>query len=301
LASKTRLVRLVVVVFPVAMLATLRRVPPLLAGNATRWTTGAAVAKRRASTQRSAIFMAGIPGSGKTRIIDALYGLDSPETVVLDLDEVMRTHPDFDPAHASQIYEVAEAYNWADAIIEQRFRQSLADGAKTYVVLDGTGTKVERRLRRIRSARDHGMRTVLLYVKVSLETALRRNARRKRIVPPHRLKEYLVRIDDALRAEEPHVDCFDVLDNNRDFHNRIDHIHYVRSSVTSIFKPCVSDAVPPSLDQRAATSSSSGLSVNVNPHPRHRFEAATSSFATLATTLGGGADDSEDDDAAARS
>ena len=43
----------------------------------------------------------------------------------------------------------AAAYSWADARVESRFQACLRDARVATVVVDGTGTKVKRRLRRL--------------------------------------------------------------------------------------------------------------------------------------------------------
>ena len=64
--------------------------------------------------------------------------------------------------------------------------------------LDGTGANYERTIRRMQDAKDAGFWIVLLYVKVNVETALRRNARRNRKVPEEELVAYVPTVSHAV-------------------------------------------------------------------------------------------------------
>ena len=169
------------------------------------------------------VFTAGVPGSGKTYVLNRLYGLDSLE--MLDLDAVMPEHPRFDPNHPELLYEQKAAYDWADERIEERFQQLCrtprysSTGLGRMVCLDGTGTNVERQRRRMREAKAAGYWTTLLYVHVSLETCIRRNRQRERQVPEPVLRDYLSRLDAAVQAvredEAGLVDEVVAIDNDR--------------------------------------------------------------------------------------
>lgn len=54
------------------------------------------------------LFMCGIPGAGKTRVLKTLYGLD--RVSLLDLDVCMKAHPQYDPADPAKIYANPAAY-----------------------------------------------------------------------------------------------------------------------------------------------------------------------------------------------
>jgi hypothetical protein len=100
-----------------------------------------------------AIFTAGVPGAGKSYALRKLLGLDP--TNILDLDDEIALHPNFDPAAPSAIYSDASAYAWADAALEARFQSLLLDPPELWG-MDGTGTKVQRTRRRMRAAQQAG-------------------------------------------------------------------------------------------------------------------------------------------------
>ncbi len=163
----------------------------------------------------TAIFTSGAPGSGKTYSIDRLFGLDKVE--LLDLDVAMKDHPDFDFAEPKTLYERRDAYLWADSKIEEMFQERLG-GGRGRICMDGTGTNVERQIRRMKEARERGFWVVVVYVKVDESVCFERNERRKRKVPRDVIKSYLDRLDGAVEAvlSEDIVDEFISLDNSED-------------------------------------------------------------------------------------
>jgi len=161
------------------------------------------------------IFTAGLPGSGKTFALKQRYGLEN--LVMLDLDVIMKEHPDFDPAEPARIYSERSAYAWADDRLQEEFEGILKrDPQPPLVAFDGTGTKVKRRIERMHQAREAGYWIRLLHIRVSLATALERNSRRHRRVPNHVLEQYQDELEAAIDAEKPHADEFIIHDNDED-------------------------------------------------------------------------------------
>jgi predicted kinase len=77
-------------------------------------------------------------------------------------------------------------------------------------VVDGTGTKLTRRVQRMRDASVAGWWVKLLVVAVSLRTAAERNARRHRRVPPHVLSRYQAELDLSAATQSIHADEVEV-------------------------------------------------------------------------------------------
>lgn len=162
------------------------------------------------------IFMCGLPGSGKTTVIDSLYGLKEPRTLVLDLDMYMRRHVNFDVHDRSKLYACKAAYHWADAQVQTRFKEELRSSWITRLVVDGTGTNVERHIERMEMARQAGWWVTLLHVRVSLATAIERNTQRERRVPTEALVLYESKLDAAIALESPHADEVYIYENDED-------------------------------------------------------------------------------------
>ena len=55
-----------------------------------------------------------------------------------------------------------------------------------------------------------------VYVRVTTDTALRRNERRDRKVPVEHMLSYQRALEEAVELERPHADTFEVLDNDDD-------------------------------------------------------------------------------------
>ena len=173
--------------------------------------------RRAPAREHMAVFMAGLPGSGKTRVIDGRYGLSRSTTLLLDLDTEIIHHPKYDPDDPPAVYASAGAYTWADERVEERFQAALHQKHRfRRLVMDGTGAKVERRVQRMDDASRAGWFVKLLHVDVSLETALARNAKRHRRVPEDVLAQYARLIADAVAVEAAHADEVEIFDNNAD-------------------------------------------------------------------------------------
>jgi shikimate kinase len=169
---------------------------------------------------RVAVFMIGLPGAGKSRVIAERYALDrrthAPlnSTVVLDLDKEMFQHPEYDPKDPDRLYlaKGREAYLWADARVEAQFAAALASGHVKRLVLDGTGTNSERQIRRMAQARRAGFFVKALYVRVPARTAIARAAMRKRGVKPERVLAYQTKMAHAMAVAAEHADEVEVVD-----------------------------------------------------------------------------------------
>jgi len=168
-----------------------------------------------------AVFMVGLPGAGKSRIIDLRYATDHRRgkrrvatTVVVDLDREMALHPEFDPKDPDRLYlaKGQEAYRWADARVEERFATGLREPSVRRLVIDGTGTNVERQIRRMRAARSAGFFVKALYVRVPARTAIVRAAMRKRGVSPDRIHKYQAKMKLAMEVAKQHADEVEIVD-----------------------------------------------------------------------------------------
>ena len=169
------------------------------------------------------VFTAGAPGSGKTYSLDRIYGLGN--ILTLDLDEEMKNHPDFDENNPAKLYNNKIAYQWANERLEKRYQNILMSTKKNIpndhaiLCIDGTGTHIERQVRRMTQAKDAGFWIVQLYVQVSFETAVLRNEKRKRSVPINVLKEYCEELEysiDAVLDVNGLIDEYVIFHNDRD-------------------------------------------------------------------------------------
>ena len=169
---------------------------------------------------RVAVFMIGLPGSGKSRVIAYRYLLDfqtrktTNSTMVLDLDAELLQHPDYDPRDPDRLYLASgqAAYKWADARVEARFIDGLRNPETRRLVVDGTGTNSERQVRRMKQAREQGFFVKALYVRVPARTAIARAAMRQRGVKPSRILAYQAKMKLAMQVAAEHADEVETVD-----------------------------------------------------------------------------------------
>ena len=137
----------------------------------------------------------------------------------------MKNHPDFDENNPAKLYNNKIAYQWANERLEKRYQNILMSTKKNIpndhaiLCIDGTGTHIERQVRRMTQAKDAGFWIVQLYVQVSFETAVLRNEKRKRSVPINVLKEYCEELEysiDAVLDVNGLIDEYVIFHNDRD-------------------------------------------------------------------------------------
>ena len=125
------------------------------------------------------------------------------------------------PQRPSDLYEKKAAYQWANEQIEMELIERLAaprtDGS-SLIVVDGTGTHLNRQRRRMQLSRDAGFQNICMWVSVTFETAMRRNLKRKRQVPEDVMRSYVSKMDHAVAEMQNDALCdqFWTLDNNAD-------------------------------------------------------------------------------------
>ena len=170
--------------------------------------------ERRPQPQLQAVFTCGVPAAGKTHVLDRVFGWWS-DRLVFDLDQEIKLHPRYNPRRPEEVYELREAYDWADARVAKRFEQALEERVpRRLLVFDGTGTKVATRIARMEQAKAADYTVSLLYVRVHVDTALARNAARTRRVPDDVLRHYYERIERTFDLEAPHADVVHIVDND---------------------------------------------------------------------------------------
>ena len=147
-------------------------------------------------------FTMGLPGAGKSHVLAERL----PGVPVIDPDAIKTGHPDYDPQ------DPAALHVWSKTVANRLFAEALAAG--TDCVLDGTGTNVEVLVANIRAAAEAGFETHLMFVTVSLETALRRNATRARTVPEQVIREKARTIYTAFELAAKEVSRVDVIWND---------------------------------------------------------------------------------------
>lgn len=126
-----------------------------------------------------AIMTMGLPGAGKSTALNRLPNI--AEFTIIDPDMVKATHPNYDPKNPGALHV------WSKKVAAAQ--QAAAIAANADIVVDGTGTNIEKMVRDITDLQAAGYFVEVLYVQVSLATAIHRNANRERVVPVEIIRE----------------------------------------------------------------------------------------------------------------
>lgn len=158
-------------------------------------------------SQRLAVMMMGLPAAGKSTLVRKRHGAD-PTYLIIDPDEYSAGLPGYDPKRPELVHaegaKLAEA-DWQRAIAAK----------DRHIIFDGTGTKAEKLVRRMKEAKAAGYRVKLLYVVVPLEVSITRNLARDRTVPESLIREKAAQINETFETVRPHADEIEVVDNSR--------------------------------------------------------------------------------------
>lgn len=130
------------------------------------------------------VIMAGLSGSGKSTIAKKRY----PGLKIVDCDELKKQCKGYDPAHPELVHEESKR-------LEKLALSAAVCGDQSFIY-DTTATNTERVVSLIKEAQAFGFTVEICYVKVSLQTALNRNANRARKVP-----EYIIREKNEIMAQ----------------------------------------------------------------------------------------------------
>lgn len=155
------------------------------------------------NTAAEMVFTMGLPAAGKSYTAARLY----PTHTAIDPDAVKESHPDYDPKNPAALHA------WSQEVTEAIFAEAIRTGAGSFVV-DGTGTNAEKMVRRINQAREAGFSVTLLYVTCDLETSLRRNAERTRVVPESIIRSKALDVATSFEIVSQYVDAVRVVENN---------------------------------------------------------------------------------------
>lgn len=146
----------------------------------------------------------GLPGAGKSTVIARQF--NASEFTMIDPDAIKTEKSDYDPKNPSVYHE------WSLLEATARTSHAIANGEN--LIIDGTGTNVESMYRKIKQLQAAGYNVTLLYVRVSLQTSLRRNAARERNVPENIIREKNESIATAFEILSAIVDQVKVVNND---------------------------------------------------------------------------------------
>lgn len=134
---------------------------------------GAIPPQERKEQMKKALLTMGVPGAGKSYVLEHNYDLTN--YTVIDPDAIKKEKADYSDDAPSVYHE------WSKKEAEYRIATAIYKGDN--IVIDGTGTNVEKMYKRINELQANGYMVEVLFVKVKLQTALKRNQERPRTVP----------------------------------------------------------------------------------------------------------------------
>lgn len=153
---------------------------------------------------KKALMTMGLPGAGKSYVLANNYNLDG--FTVIDPDAIKKEKADYSDKNPSVYHE------WSKQ--EAKFRIGKAIHNNENLVIDGTGTNVEKMALQITELQKAGYQVEILYVKVKLETSIRRNAERARNVPEQIIHDKFETIEIAYRILKGIADTATIINND---------------------------------------------------------------------------------------
>lgn len=163
---------------------------------------------------RLAIFLMGLPAAGKSTTVAKRFAgaIEAPIGGTfhwIDPDAIKASHPAYTESEAFRVHD------WSTEIAEQEFQRAITTaGADVTVVIDGTGTHADSMVRKMTEAREAGFTVELLYIKVTLATALARAAARVRQVPADVIRAKARDIATSFELVAPYADVVTVVTND---------------------------------------------------------------------------------------
>jgi len=146
---------------------------------------------------KKAILFIGLPGSGKTSIVQRDY---SKNFIVVSADEIKQKHPDYNPADPEPLHQ------WS--VKEAETQMNLLSDQGVSICMDSGGVNNSYSLRIIKMLKSKGYHITLVYVETPLEICLERNRKRERKVPEPAIIEKSKMIASCLEKQKALVDDY---------------------------------------------------------------------------------------------
>ena len=156
---------------------------------------------------KKAIFMLGLPGSGKSFEISKILKL-YPDYKVVSADEIRLTHPNYDPKDPEAIHE--ECVSWAE-----RDMYNLAEQTGCNLIMDGGGINNNYTPRIINRLKKSGYHIVVLFIDTPVEICILINKERvkngERFVPATAIIDKSYRLRKSVEKLSAICDEFEVV------------------------------------------------------------------------------------------
>lgn len=154
-------------------------------------------------TKKSILFI-GNSGSGKSTYIEKHY--KNTSYVIVNPDIFLEKHPDYNPENPAPLHI------WSKAQANQLFFKTIADNKN--IIYDSTGTDTDSMYKKIVELKKFGYVIQLVYIKVKLETAIKRNSNRTRKVPVEILIHKNQMLDYSFELLKDKVNIATIINND---------------------------------------------------------------------------------------
>jgi predicted kinase len=152
---------------------------------------------------KKAILSMGLPASGKTTIIQKITKHNN--ITVIDCDIIKKEIKGFDPLHPDKVH------NESQILTEELFTNTVKNGND--LIYDSTATNLVKMINKIETLRKNAYDIEIVYTKVCLETAIKRNSLRDRKVPLHIIIEKHLEIEKTYDRLSKKVKSF-IIEND---------------------------------------------------------------------------------------
>jgi len=146
---------------------------------------------------KKAILFIGLPGSGKTTIVNRDY---TEGYTIVSADDIKQGHPDYDPNDPEPLHQ------WS--VKEAECQMNILSDSGDQICMDSGGVNNSYSLRIINMLKSKGYHITLVYVEAPLKVCLERNKKRERKVPEQAIIEKSKMIDSCLEKQRAIVDAY---------------------------------------------------------------------------------------------
>jgi predicted kinase len=144
---------------------------------------------------KKAILFIGLPGSGKTTIVNRDY---TEGYTIVSADDIKQGHPDYDPNDPEPLHQ------WS--VKEAERQMNVLSDSGDQICMDSGGVNNSYSLRIISMLKTKGYHITLVYVETPLKICLERNKKRERKVPEQAIIEKSKMLASCLEKQKSVAD-----------------------------------------------------------------------------------------------
>lgn len=158
------------------------------------------------NTNKIAIMTMGLPGAGKSYVLENNFKDFMNTAVYVDPDQIKSNHPDYDASNPAPLHA------WSKKVAKKMVADAIYN--ERNMIIDGTGTNTAPFIKTMKDLQSAGYIVKVLYVKVRLQTSLKRNQERERHVPEEIIYEKYESIEIAYSIISEYADQMITIKND---------------------------------------------------------------------------------------